>query len=83
MTIHCEETASTGRPVVLIHGWPPGGAAWKDNLRDDLRAITVPMLVLHSDADATVPFEGSGRRTHAAIPHSELHVVAGGPHGIT
>jgi pimeloyl-ACP methyl ester carboxylesterase len=42
----------------------------------------VPTLVIHGDADATVPFEGSGRRTHKAIPHSELHVVAGGPHGI-
>ena len=42
----------------------------------------VPTLGLHGDADATVPFGGSGRRTQAAIPHSELHVIAGGPHGI-
>jgi pimeloyl-ACP methyl ester carboxylesterase len=52
------------------------------DFRDDLKAVTVPTLVIHGDADATVPFEGSGRRTHKAIPHSELHVVAGGPHGI-
>lgn len=52
------------------------------DFRDDLPLVTVPALVLHGDSDATVPFEGSGRRTHEAIPHSELHVVAGGPHGV-
>ncbi|HEU4998426.1 MAG TPA: alpha/beta hydrolase [Lapillicoccus sp.] len=52
------------------------------DFRKDLATVTVPTLVIHGDADATVPFEGSGRRTHEAIPHSELHVVAGGPHGI-
>ena len=35
-----------------------------------------------SDGDGTVPFEGSGARTHAAIPGSELYVVAGAPHGV-
>lgn len=52
------------------------------DFRDDLTAVTVPALVIHGDGDATVPFEGSGARTHAAIPGSELHVVAGGPHGV-
>jgi non-heme chloroperoxidase len=51
------------------------------DFRDDLPAVTVPTLVLHGDSDATVPFEGSGARTHAAIPHSELVVLAGAPHG--
>ncbi|MFN8074239.1 MAG: alpha/beta hydrolase [Kineosporiaceae bacterium] len=51
------------------------------DFRDDLAKITVPTLVLHGDADATVPFEGSGRRTHEAIAGSRLHVIAGGPHG--
>jgi pimeloyl-ACP methyl ester carboxylesterase len=52
------------------------------DFRDDLEKVTVPTLVIHGDSDAVVPFEGSGARTHAAIPGSELHVVAGGPHGI-
>ena len=51
------------------------------DFRDDLPHVSVPTLVLHGDADATVPFEGSGARTHAAIPGSRLHVIAGGPHG--
>jgi len=52
------------------------------DFRDDLPAVTVPTLVIHGDADGIVPFEGSGKRTHAAIPHSELVLVEGGPHGL-
>jgi len=52
------------------------------DFREDLPKVTVPTLVIHGDGDATVPFEGSGARTHAAIAGSELHVVAGGPHGV-
>jgi pimeloyl-ACP methyl ester carboxylesterase len=52
------------------------------DFRDDLKAVTVPTLVIHGDADAVVPFEGSGQRTHASIPGSELHLIAGGPHGV-
>lgn len=52
------------------------------DFRDDLPNITVPVLVIHGDGDATVPFEGSGQRTHETLKQSELHVVAGGPHGI-
>ncbi|BDI23769.1 alpha/beta fold hydrolase [Herbiconiux sp. L3-i23] len=52
------------------------------DFRDDLPKVSVPTLVIHGDADATVPFEGSGKRIHEAIPGSELHVVAGGPHGV-
>ena len=52
------------------------------DFRDDLKLITVPTLVIHGDSDGIVPFEGSGKRTHAALPQSHLHVIAGGPHGI-
>ena len=57
--------------------------AWgTTDFRDDLATLTVPTLVLHGDGDATVPFEGSGARTHLAVPHSELVVVPGAPHGL-
>jgi len=52
------------------------------DFRDDLTTVSVPTLVIHGDGDATVPFEGSGARTHAAIPGSELVLIAGGPHGV-
>lgn len=52
------------------------------DFRQDLRTLTIPVLVLHGDSDASVPLDGSGRRTHKAIPGSELVVIKGGPHGI-
>jgi non-heme chloroperoxidase len=52
------------------------------DFREDLAHITVPTLIIHGDSDGTVSFEGSGERTHDAIPHSELHVIVGGPHGM-
>ncbi|MDG4667823.1 alpha/beta hydrolase [Mycobacterium sp. 236(2023)] len=53
------------------------------DFREDLPKVTVPSLVIHGDSDATVPFEGSGRRTYEMLPDSRLHIIAGGPHGIT
>ena len=51
------------------------------DFRGDLMLVDVPTLVLHGDADATVPFEGSGQRTHAAIAGSELVLLEDAPHG--
>ena len=52
-----------------------------EDFRGDLPNVTVPTLVIHGDGDGVVPFEGSGARTHAAIPHSELVMLSGAPHG--
>ena len=51
------------------------------DFRDDLPEVAVPTLIIHGDSDGTVPFEGSGKRTHEAIAGSELHLIPGGPHG--
>lgn len=51
------------------------------DFRPDLEKVDVPTLVLHGDADGTVPFEGSGKRTHEAIAGSELVLLEGAPHG--
>ena len=57
--------------------------AWAStDFRSDLESVTVPALIIHGDSDALVPFEGSGKRTHEAIPGSQLHLITGGPHGI-
>lgn len=53
------------------------------DFRDDLPKVTVPTLVIHGEGDGIVPFQGSGARTHATIPNSELYVVADAPHGVT
>ncbi len=52
------------------------------DFREDLKQVSVPTLVIHGDADGIVPIDGSGLRTHAAVPHSQLVVVKGAPHGM-
>ena len=52
------------------------------DFREDLKKVTVPTLVIHGDADAIVPIEGSGLRTHQAVAHSTLVRVPGAPHGL-
>ena len=51
------------------------------DFREDLKKVTVPTLVLHGDSDGTVPYAGSGKRTHAAIAGSEAVVLKDAPHG--
>lgn len=51
------------------------------DFRADLRQFQLPTLIIHSDADAIVPFEVSGQRAHAAIPGSQLTLIKGAPHG--
>ncbi|HEY5821175.1 MAG TPA: alpha/beta hydrolase [Propionibacteriaceae bacterium] len=52
------------------------------DFRGDVAAITVPTLIIHGDADAIVPFEVSGKRSHEAIAGSTLALIKGGPHGL-
>ncbi len=54
----------------------------RTDFRDDLEKIDVPTLIIHGDGDAIVPFEVSGKRTHAAINGSELALIKGAPHGL-
>ena len=52
------------------------------DFRADLKKLTLSTLVIHGEADAIVPFEGSGQRTHLAVAHSQLVTVKGAPHGL-
>jgi non-heme chloroperoxidase len=54
----------------------------RTDFREDLPKVSVPSLVIHGDGDQTVPFAGSGKRTHDALPGSRLHVIADGRHGV-
>ena len=48
----------------------------------DLRAITVPVLVMHGDDDQLVPIAGSVLRAVGLLRHGTLQVYAGCPHGM-
>lgn len=52
------------------------------DFRDDLKQLSVPTLVIHGSADAIVPMEGSGQRTHHLVPHSHMRVLRDAPHGL-
>jgi len=54
----------------------------KTDFRDDLRAVSVPTLVIHGDADNIVPLEKSGRRVPEFVQGARLEVVQGAPHGL-
>lgn len=51
------------------------------DFREDLKKITVPTLVAHGDSDRIVPFDVSGKRSHAMIKGSRLEVLRNAPHG--
>ncbi|MBC7977325.1 MAG: alpha/beta hydrolase [Myxococcales bacterium] len=52
------------------------------DFRADLRAFTMPTLIVHGDADLLNPIDLTGRPTASAIPGSRLEIYAGGPHGL-
>lgn len=52
------------------------------DFRDDLAKVSVPTIIIHGDADKTVPIEASAERTAKMIPHAEYAVLAGAPHGL-
>lgn len=51
------------------------------DFRADLEQIDVPTLIIHGDADQIVPFEVSGKRSHAMVADSRLALIDGAPHG--
>ncbi|OLE23345.1 MAG: hypothetical protein AUG49_16245 [Catenulispora sp. 13_1_20CM_3_70_7] len=53
------------------------------DFREDLRAVTVPTLVVHGEADAVLPVEATGARTAAAVSGCRLVLLPGAPHGLT
>lgn len=70
----CEQSSQTAA-VAAMDAWAT------TDFRADLAKVSVPTLVIHGDGDGTVPFEGSGKRTHEAIAHSQLVVIEDAPHG--
>ena len=52
------------------------------DLREDLKKMTIPTLVIHGDDDQIVPFETCGKVTAATLPDATFKVYEGGSHGI-
>lgn len=57
--------------------------AWMHtDFRPELKNVTVPTLIVHGDADATVPIETSAKQAAEGIKYSTLEVIKGAPHGL-
>ncbi len=52
------------------------------DFRADLKKIDVPTLVIHGDADKTVPLDTTGRITANIVSGAKLSVFKGAPHGL-
>ena len=50
---------------------------------EDLKKFDVPTLIIHGDDDQIVPIDAAARASKKLVPHAELKVYAGAPHGIT
>jgi non-heme chloroperoxidase len=55
---------------------------WLTDFRDDLLRIDVPVLVIHGDADRSLPYGATAARLPGLIKDLEVVTVAGGPHNI-
>ncbi|RZJ98044.1 MAG: alpha/beta hydrolase [Novosphingobium sp.] len=49
---------------------------------EDLKAITVPTLVMHGDDDQVVPYEDAALRQMKLLPNGLLKIYRGYPHGM-
>jgi non-heme chloroperoxidase len=49
---------------------------------EDLKGITVPVLVMHGDDDQVVPYADSGPLAAALLRHGTLKTYVGFPHGM-
>ena len=57
-------------------------AGTRTDFRPELKAITIPTLIVHGDADVSEPIEQRGRRTAQLIPRSQFKIYEGAPHGL-
>ena len=49
---------------------------------EDLKKFDRPTLIVHGDDDQIVPIDAAAHASKRLVPHAELKIYAGGPHGI-
>jgi non-heme chloroperoxidase len=52
------------------------------DFRNEVKLITVPTLIIHGDADKTVPIDATGREAAKAVPDNNFLIYDGAPHGL-
>ncbi|MGB6150522.1 MAG: alpha/beta hydrolase, partial [Pricia sp.] len=74
--------------VVASHASPRAtvqtALAWMNtDFRPELKNVTVPTLIVHGDADETVPQATSADQAAKGIADNTYEVIKGAPHGLT
>ncbi|WP_417557131.1 alpha/beta fold hydrolase [Mesoflavibacter zeaxanthinifaciens] len=73
--------------IVASHASPRGtieaAKAWMHtDFRDELKNVDVPTLIIHGDADNTVPIETSAKQAAKGITNNTFHIIKDAPHGL-
>jgi pimeloyl-ACP methyl ester carboxylesterase len=84
------ETLSGGDLALVAPGHDGGAKAHYDGIvafsqtdfTEDLKKITVPVLVLHGDDDQIVPYADAGPLSAKLLRNSTLKIYKGFPHGM-
>lgn len=57
--------------------------SWSEtDFGEEMKRITIPVLVIHGTSDHTVPIDASGRRSAKLLPNATLSEYEGEPHGL-
>ena len=52
------------------------------DFRPDLKALKLPVLIVHGDKDASAPLDVTARRAAALVPQARFEIYEGAPHGL-
>ena len=66
-------------PTATVEMWK---SSFHADHRDDLRAITIPVLIIHGAADQSAPIDLTGRRTAKLVPGSVYNEYPAAGHGL-
>ena len=80
---HCKARGK----ILLSHPWPKAHydgivAFSQTDFTQDLKKITVPVLVMHGDDDQIVPYADSGPLSARLVQNGTLKTYHGFPHGM-
>lgn len=52
------------------------------DFRTDLTTLSLPMMIIHGDADKTVPIKATSDITASLLPNAEYYILEDAPHGL-
>jgi non-heme chloroperoxidase len=80
------EMQAWGRNLMLQSSLPAllaiNKAMVETDFRPDLKAISIPALVIHGDKDASAPLPLTGSRTAKLVPGAQFKLYEGAAHGL-